>query len=142
MTLDDFTRLLDTYGADLRRWPAQERVAAGRLIATSERARRLQADAQKLDQLLAQDRAHPAGPARGPAIVRAALDEIRAQPTPVGLSWLLAQPAAMVLAPLALAGCIAGWMMAPLLDAPQPRSIPAVMVLLDETGPLAREIFP
>lgn len=53
MTLQRLARLLDAYGADCRLWPEQERDAALTLLAESPAARSLQADASRLDALLA-----------------------------------------------------------------------------------------
>ncbi len=39
MTIDRLQDLLDTFGADYRRWPELEREAARRLIARSDEAR-------------------------------------------------------------------------------------------------------
>lgn len=52
MTPEEFTALLDTYGADLTRWPHAHRQNAQRLLEISERARDAFADAQMLDAAL------------------------------------------------------------------------------------------
>lgn len=52
MTPEEFTALLDTYGADLTRWPHGHRQAAQRLLQESELARDAFAEAQELDAVL------------------------------------------------------------------------------------------
>jgi hypothetical protein len=52
MTPEEFTALLDTYGADLTRWPHAHRRSAQRLLEVSEWARNAFADAQMLDSVL------------------------------------------------------------------------------------------
>ena len=52
MTLVDFERLLDVYGGDRTRWPAEARAAAAQLAARDARARRVMAEAEALDRVL------------------------------------------------------------------------------------------
>lgn len=52
MTLADFERLLDVYGGDRTRWPAEARAAAAQLVARDARARKLLAEAEVLDRVL------------------------------------------------------------------------------------------
>lgn len=52
MNLDRFTILIEAYGTDPRRWPADERAAAQALLAASTEAQRLLRDADPLDVLL------------------------------------------------------------------------------------------
>jgi len=52
MTLAEFARLLDVYGGDRTRWPAEARAAAAHLVARDAGARRLLAEAEALDRLL------------------------------------------------------------------------------------------
>jgi hypothetical protein len=52
MTQADFERLLEVYGADRSRWPAEARAAAGQLVAHDARARGLLAEAVALDRVL------------------------------------------------------------------------------------------
>ncbi|MDO1581383.1 hypothetical protein [Rhizobium oryzicola] len=59
MTVDAFRALLDAYGANARRWPAEQRDAAAAFQAT-EAGQALAAEAAKLDALLA--RYQPPGP--------------------------------------------------------------------------------
>jgi hypothetical protein len=54
MTLDRLKELLDAYGADPDRWPLEERMAMLDLLARSEAARDLAAQAAALDSLLDQ----------------------------------------------------------------------------------------
>ncbi len=50
LTLKQFTAMLDSYGADPRRWPANMRVEAQALLDRSDEARRSLADARCLDE--------------------------------------------------------------------------------------------
>jgi len=52
MTPEEFRALLDTYGADLTRWPHARRQAAHKLLQESESARNAFAEAQEFDALL------------------------------------------------------------------------------------------
>jgi hypothetical protein len=52
MTLAELGQLLDVYGADRGRWPADERTAAAQLSARDAEARRLLAEAEALDRVL------------------------------------------------------------------------------------------
>jgi hypothetical protein len=52
MSLADFEWLLDVYGGDRTRWPAEERAAAAQLVARDAQARRLLAEAEGLDRVL------------------------------------------------------------------------------------------
>jgi hypothetical protein len=52
MTLAELGQLLDVYGADRVRWPAEVRAAAAPLIAKDAEARRLLAEAEALDRVL------------------------------------------------------------------------------------------
>jgi hypothetical protein len=52
MTLDDFAQLLDVYGGERTRWPAEARAAAAHLVARDAEARRLLAEAEALDRVL------------------------------------------------------------------------------------------
>jgi hypothetical protein len=60
MGLDRFRELLDAYGAEPRRWPANERAMAEALFAQNPRARDLRAKAATIDALL--DRTAPLAP--------------------------------------------------------------------------------
>jgi hypothetical protein len=52
MGLAEFERLLDVYGGDRARWPAEDRAAAAQLVARDAQARRLLAEAEGLDRVL------------------------------------------------------------------------------------------
>jgi hypothetical protein len=52
MSLADFEWLLDVYGGDRARWPAEKRAAAAQLVARDGEARRLLAEAEGLDRVL------------------------------------------------------------------------------------------
>ena len=60
MGMDRLRELLEAYGAEPGRWPAQERAAAQTLLAENEEARRLRKQAASVDGLL--DRATPIAP--------------------------------------------------------------------------------
>jgi hypothetical protein len=53
MTMAELARLLDVYGAGRARWPAEARASAALLVATDPAARRLLAEAEALDRVLA-----------------------------------------------------------------------------------------
>lgn len=52
MSFTDFERLLDVYGGDRTRWPAEARAAAAQLVARDANARRVLAEAEALDRVL------------------------------------------------------------------------------------------
>ena len=52
MTLADFERLLDIYGADRTRWPLVARASAATRLAADTKARSLLAEAEALDMVL------------------------------------------------------------------------------------------
>jgi hypothetical protein len=52
MTLERFAALLESYGAEERRWPDAERAPAAALLAASPAARTLRDEARRLDELL------------------------------------------------------------------------------------------
>jgi hypothetical protein len=52
MMLADLERLLEVYGSDRTRWPADARAGAGHLVARDRAARRLLAEAEALDRAL------------------------------------------------------------------------------------------
>lgn len=58
--IEAFSRLLDAYGADKKRWPEDARTEAEALIARDPAARRLLAEAQALDNVLGAGGAEPA----------------------------------------------------------------------------------
>jgi hypothetical protein len=64
MSLADFERLLEVYGAARTRWPAEARAAAAGLVARDRTAQQLLAEAEALDRVL--------GRAPQPSLVREA----------------------------------------------------------------------
>lgn len=52
MTLAEFARLLDVYGGERTRWPADARAAAAHLLGRDGEARRLLVEAEALDRVL------------------------------------------------------------------------------------------
>jgi hypothetical protein len=52
MTLAEFERLLEVYGGDRTRWPADARAGAGHLVARDRAAQRLLAETEALDRVL------------------------------------------------------------------------------------------
>jgi hypothetical protein len=115
MDLDRFTRLLATHGADLARWPADERDAASRLLGVSPDARAAWSEAARLEALFARDR--PAvEPARRNAIATAALRRIRALPArdeAIGWRWLFSPALGAAFAATLVVGCFVGFQAGP-----------------------------
>ncbi|HEY4168584.1 MAG TPA: hypothetical protein VGM96_17490 [Reyranella sp.] len=128
MTLDQFIRCLDTYGADFRRWPDKERTDGEHLRDASPDARQRWQAARQLDALFALDRASAADRVREAAITDAALRRIRNTPPRRSLDWrwLLTRPMGAALGATLAAGLIAGFYAGPVLHRP-----------LHEVGPLA-----
>ncbi len=120
MTPDQFRRLLETYGADLRRWPPELRSVAQALIAQSDEARDYLSNAQRLDDLFALDRAPLVSAARKAALADAVLTRIRDLPPPRRFDWrfLFSLKVEAALAATVLAGLLAGFELGPLLDPP------------------------
>jgi hypothetical protein len=52
MTMAEFAQLLDVYGSERTRWPAEARAAAAHLVAVDPAARRLLAETEALDRIL------------------------------------------------------------------------------------------
>lgn len=109
MTLDRLKELLDTYGADPDRWPLEERIAMLDLLARSETARDLAAQAASLDALL--DRAplpmpsHAASEVLADRVMRRLnLRSVLAAHRPA-FGW----PNWVALAAAAVAGLVIGW---------------------------------
>lgn len=110
-----FRRLIEAYGADPTRWPAGERSRGEALLARSDRARRLLAEAQALDALLMAD-AKPAADERlAAAVIARATAEPQerrpVQPREFRLDWSLSRlwPQAVGLAAAAVLGFVVGW---------------------------------
>jgi hypothetical protein len=132
MTLDRFVQLLDTFGAEFRRWPAELRGEAEALRDASPHARERWEAARRLDALFRLERARAVDPARGTAVTDAALRRIRTLPEPgFGLRWLLARPVGAALAMAACAGIAIGLAVGP--GAPPPHEgVPALVALLGD----------
>jgi hypothetical protein len=77
MTLKRFTILAEAYGADLRRWPEAEREDAAAVLARSDLARQMVADARHLDTLVEAASAHEAAALFHPGEQAAALARLR-----------------------------------------------------------------
>lgn len=134
MTLAQFIRCLDTYGADFRRWPDREGADGERLRDVSPEARQQWEAAQQLDALFALDRAHAADRAREAAITDAALRRIRNTPPrrSPDWRWLFTRPMGAALGATLAAGLIAGFYAGPVLHRSSPDVGPlAVTALLD-----------
>lgn len=80
MTLDDLAFLLDAYGAEPARWPADRRGAALALLRSSPGARRLLEEAKAVDQLLDREPVPVVGPDRVGRVVDAALAALPSRP--------------------------------------------------------------
>lgn len=107
MTPQDFSRLLDTYGADAERWPAAQRAAAQALCDVSTAAREQWIAAKRLDALLVASRAPPPDPARQARIIAGAMARIRSRAEPLlDWRWLIPPPVAAAFA----ASVVAGWL--------------------------------
>jgi hypothetical protein len=116
MTLDQFIRCLDTYGADFRRWPDKERIAGERLRDASPEACRRWEAARRLDELFALDRAGAPDRVREGAITDAALRRIRTAPARSALDWrwLFTRPMGAALGVTLAAGLLAGFYAGPM----------------------------
>ncbi len=102
MTLAELGQLLDVYGADRGRWPADERTAAAQLAARDGEARRLVAEAEALDRVL------DSAPAPAPAVEAALAERIvaAAQRSPRIVKLEDARPAAASDASAVLAAAV------------------------------------
>jgi len=107
MNTQQFTRLLDTHGADPARWPEPERAAALAFCAASPAARETWRAARRTEALLAAGRAPMPDPARQARIVAAAVARLRAQAEPLlDWRWLFTRPVGAAFA----ASLAAGWL--------------------------------
>jgi hypothetical protein len=114
------TELLDAYGADAERWPADERAAALALLARSAEAQALLAAARGLDALLALDPAATPSPALAERIVAAAA---RTRPPAVQRGPGRARRYLAAI-PIAAAAALALWMMrTPDRPSPEPAQV-------------------
>jgi hypothetical protein len=107
MNTEQFTRLLDTHGADPDRWPEPQRAPALALCAASPAAYAQWMAAKRLDARLAAGRAPVPDPARQARIVAGAMARLRAQAEPMlDWRWLFTRPIGAAFA----ASLIAGWL--------------------------------
>ena len=107
MSPEDFSRLLDTHGADPERWPEAQRAAAQALCEVSTAARGQWMAAKRLDVLLAAGRAPPPDPARQARIVAGAMARLRARAEPLlDWRWLFPRPIGAAFA----ASLVVGWL--------------------------------
>ena len=83
MNLERFAVLIDSYGAEPRRWPAAERDAALAFAAVSTAADALMREAAALDALLDTDHAAAATPAARRAVIAA----LPSTPVTAGQRW-------------------------------------------------------
>lgn len=87
MTLEELELLLDRYGADLARWPADSAASAQRLIADSSAAQAVLAESSALDVLL--DDALPAATLSTGAVRSRILEAVtEGTATPSLFGWL------------------------------------------------------
>lgn len=115
MSEAEFQRLLDTFGADILRWPADRIDAAEALHAGSPTARAAREQAARLDALFAGDRAAETMlPAQIHAITNVALARIAAQDReriviviPIW-QWLFTRPVGAMMATAMVAGIVLG----------------------------------
>ena len=129
LTLAGLERLLDTYGTDGARWPADAWDAAARLVATSDEARALWSEVAALDRMLG---GLPPEPPSPQLVARVLADA----PTPrVPARW---RRAAAVVMPLAAAAGLALWLTprSPLRarPAPLPTAVELTSLRLGEYG--------
>jgi hypothetical protein len=143
MTLDQFSRCLDTWGADFRRWPEGDRLAGERLREASPEARRRWEATRRLDALFALDRARAPDRSRQISITDAALRRIRAAPPRRSLDWrwLFTRPMGAALGAALAAGLVAGFVAGPSLRAPTVSGPTAVTALLDGATGDFEELF-
>ncbi len=107
MNPEDFSRLLDTHGADPERWPEAQRVAARALCEASTAAREQWMAAKRLDVLLAAGRAPLPDPARQARVVAGAMARLRLRAEPLlDWRWLFPRPIGAAFA----ASLVAGWL--------------------------------
>ena len=109
MTLDRLTALADAWGGDLRRWPAEDRAGAERLLAVDPAARAVLDAAATVDALLSASPCPQASTALRDRVIAAA-SRAGLKPRPARRFWLdrlvLASGAGWAAA--ACAGIVAG----------------------------------
>ncbi len=103
MNLSDFQRLIDAWGADPARWPADRRAAALSFVASAAGAAEAMAEALALDRLLANAPTHAASAALRARVTRSA--SLDAKPL---RRWLAGLGAGMALAAASAAGVVTG----------------------------------
>ena len=103
MTLDDFAQLLDVYGGERTRWPAEARAAAAHLVARDGQAGRLLALAAALDRVL--QRAPVPAPAAEAALAERIVSAAQRSPRMVKLADT---PSAAPGTPLGVASTLPG----------------------------------
>lgn len=113
MTLDRLQTILDAYGGNPERWPADEREAAIALIANSPEARRMVNAAAPLDRALAAF-ANPAENAINPLKLVAAITAQPQRPPAAAMPnaaerFVIRWPNFAGLAAAAIAGFVVGW---------------------------------
>ncbi|GGJ35410.1 hypothetical protein [Neoroseomonas lacus] len=125
----EFSRLLDTHGADPDRWPEALREAARALCEISPTARGQWMAAKRLDVLLAAGRAPVPDPARRARIVAGAMARLRVRAEPfLDWRWLFTRPIGAAFA----ASLVAGWLVGMELgDGTAPHQMPADLRLED-----------
>jgi hypothetical protein len=120
MTLKRFKQLLDAYGADLARWPVDERQAARMLLAADPRARQARAETAELDAFLDRYAPEPVSAARVAAALRSlppAANDWRA--ALAELWWeMRALPRVPTMVAVILAGFLVGFSSLDLMRAP------------------------
>jgi len=140
-TLDRLRDVLDAYGAEPERWPTSEREGLAALIARSADARRLQADAARLDCVLDALPAAPPTPGLEDRILAAAVASPAASPAVASLADVRARRAVharrrtgwlAAALPLAAAAALAAWLVRAPDDAPDVQVV-AVAVTLPAT---------
>lgn len=110
MTPEDFTRLLDTHGAEPAQWPAETRQAALDLCDRSIAAQAAWAAARRGEAMLAAGRDAPRDARREARVVAAAMARIRARAeTVLEWRWLFTRPMRLALAACLVAGWFAGF---------------------------------
>jgi anti-sigma factor RsiW len=112
-----FRRLIAAYGADPARWPPGQRGRVEALLARSDKARAMLAEAKALDALLLADAKPPADEQLAAAIVARLIDvpqergPVIAPARSIALEWSLSRlwPQAVGLAAAAVLGFVVGW---------------------------------
>jgi hypothetical protein len=131
MTLEEFIRLLNTYGADFQRWPKELRDAAGSFCRDSDEGRARWEAARALDTLFHLDRERTVDTARNTAVTNAALRRIRvSSERSFDWRWLFSKPLGAAAAGLVLAGWLAGVFLGPSTEPLPERGVYAVSALL------------